>query len=123
VYVELEAAPWVWRVSPSNLAAVPSRLPEATKGRLPDQPAPNAPGLRVTTHTGHAAKVLACFTDEQGRVYLHCDLGFGVVHSQDVEAIADQVEAGHLQVQMLPAATLPARFAYVPSPQEQARAE
>src|SRR4051795_7609100 len=57
VYVELEAAPWIWRVSG----------PEA-----------------VSSHTGVPAQVRSCLVDEEGRLYLETDQGFGLVHTQDI---------------------------------------
>jgi Protein of unknown function (DUF2946) len=114
VYVELEAAPWVWRLTPLTALDGVQPAPPGVQGPVPT--------LRIATHTGLPAVAVACLADELGRVYLQCDLGFGVVHSQDVEAIADQVEAGQLQVQAVVCADLPARFAYVPSPQQRARA-
>jgi hypothetical protein len=63
VYVELEAAPWVWRV------------------QWPD---PAAPAPSVTSHTGLPAPVQSCWLDESGRLFLDTDLGLGLVHSQDM---------------------------------------
>ena len=95
VYLELEATPWVWRLSR------------------------NAAGqLQVAAHTGQAALPQACLLDEEGYVYLQTDLGFGLVHTQDVNLVADQVEAGHWQPKTLRKAQLPAQFAYVISPVE-----
>ncbi len=90
VFVELEAAPWIWRVAADG---------------------------SVTGHDGRPAEVQAVFTDEQGRVFLRTDLGFGLVHTQDMGAVADAVEAGHWAPQPVMAAELPAREGYVLSPQ------
>jgi hypothetical protein len=90
VYVELEAAPWVWRLGA---------------------------GLSVTSHSGKAAKMQSCVLDEQGRLYLLTDIGFGLVHTLDMEQAADAIEQGAWVPEQLPAAGLPARFNYVPSPQ------
>ena len=57
VYVELETTPWVWRL-------------DLDDGRC-----------RVSSHTGRLAQVLSSWLDEAGRLYLECDLGFGLVHS------------------------------------------
>jgi len=57
VYVELEAAPFIWRVHDD---------------------------LSVGSHTGLAARPQRCWLDEQGRLYLETDLGFGLVHSLDM---------------------------------------
>ena len=92
VYVELEATPFVWRVD-------------------------GAPGFTVASHTGQPARVRRCVLDEQGRLYLQTDLGFGLVHTQDMMHAADAVEQGLWVPEELPAAELPARFGYVISPQ------
>ena len=92
VYVELEVAPFVWRIDA-------------------------APGFGVAAHTGQAARVRRCVLDEQGRLYLETDLGFGLVHTQDMTHAADAVEQGVWLPQELQAADLPARFGYARSPQ------
>lgn len=91
VYVELEATPWVWRLQPDG---------------------------RVLSHTGRDAIVESAWTDETGRLYLHTDLGLGLVHTQDMNAAADAIEAGHWIPQACVAAELPARFDYQPRPQK-----
>ena len=91
VYVELEAAPWIWRMAEDGA---------------------------VTAHDGRPAQLQALFTDEQGRVFLRTDLGFGLVHTQDMGAVADAVEAGRWMPQEVAAAQLPAREGYVLSPLE-----
>ncbi|WP_309679841.1 DUF2946 family protein [Polaromonas sp.] len=92
VYVELQATPLIWRV-------------EA------------APGFAVSAHTGRPARVQRCLSDEQGRVYLETDLGFGLVHSLDMMHAADAIEQGLWVPQDVPAQELPALFHYVRSPQ------
>jgi hypothetical protein len=87
VYVELEAAPWIWRVA-------------------------DAPGWPVTAHTGLPAQVLSAWLDDAGRLFLHTDLGFGLVHTMDMGVAAQAVEAGHWQPQDLPFAQMPTRFGY-----------
>ena len=67
VYVELEVAPWIWRLQSDGA---------------------------VLSHTGWAAQVRACVVDEHGRLYLDTDLGLGLVHSLDMELAACAVEAG-----------------------------
>ena len=92
VYVELEATPYIWRV-------------QATEG-----------GYVVNAHTGLSAQARQCLVDEFGRVYLETDLGFGLVHSQDVPVAADAIEQGRWSPQDVQSRALPARFAYVRSP-------
>lgn len=93
VYVQLEAAPWVWRLQPGE-----------------GEPA-------VLAHTGHAAgAVLGCWLDETGRLFLHTPLGLGLVHTQDMLHAAQAVEAGLWQPQELAFAAMPAHFGYVLQP-------
>jgi hypothetical protein len=89
VYVELQATPWIWRVGGVE---------------------------QVASHTGTPARVKSCLVDEAGRLYLETDLGFGLVHTQDIVQAADAVEAGRWVPQDVRAAELPARFGYVTSP-------
>jgi hypothetical protein len=93
VYVQLEAAPYVWRVA-------------------------DAPGWPVQAHTGEDAQVRSSWLDEAGRLFLDCDLGFGIVHTMDMGVAAQAVEAGAWQPTEMPFAQMPARFSYrlVPAP-------
>lgn len=91
VYVELESAPWIWRLQPDG---------------------------RVLSHTGRlAAAVQDTLLDEAGRLYLHTDLGLGLVHSADMALAADRVEAGCWMPQDARFEDLPSRFGFVLSPQ------
>lgn len=90
VYVELEAAPWIWRLEPAADPAQP----------------------RVSSHTGRAVVVRSAWTDEQGRLFLQTNLGFGIVHTLDMTIAADAVEAGGWVPQMLPFARMPQHFGY-----------
>lgn len=99
VYVELEAAPWVWRVQ-------------------------DAPGWPLQSHTGQAAQAGGCWLDEHGRLFVDTALGLGIVHSLDMGLAAAAVEAGAWRPQDTSFAALPARFGYVLRPgqaQEQQR--
>jgi hypothetical protein len=95
VYVELEAAPHVWRI-------------EA------------APGWPVTAHTGQPARVRSAWLDEQGRLFLDTELGFGLVHSLDMGLAAQAVDGGDWVPAELAFADMPARFGYVLRPQDKA---
>lgn len=90
VYVELQVAPWIWRIQPDN---------------------------RVCAHTGHAVQVQASYLDEEGRLYLHTDRGLGLVHTQDMTLAAEAVEEGRWQPEGVQAAELSQRFGFVLSPQ------
>lgn len=92
VFVELEVAPWVWRLGPDHVPVAPH---------------------------GERTEVLACLMDEQGRVYLHTSLGLGLVHTLDVGLAADALEAGTWTLQECEARALPERFGFVLSPQAQ----
>ncbi|MDB5871630.1 MAG: hypothetical protein JWQ07_1072 [Ramlibacter sp.] len=92
VYVELELTPLVWRLG-------------ARHG--------------VTAHTGQAALPQRCVVDELGRLYLECDLGFGLVHTLDVAQAADAIEEGLWAPEQAASSELPQRFGYVLSPAAQ----
>ena len=90
VYVELEAAPLVWRV---------------------------ADDFSVAAHTGAPADATACLLDEAGRLFLAAPAGLGLVHTQDVGIAADAIEQGRWPApEDVRAADLPARFGHVLSP-------
>lgn len=89
VYVELQATPWIWRVAAAD---------------------------QVASHTGQPVQVQSAFVDETGRLYLQTDLGFGLVHTQDVVQASEVVESGRWSPQDVRAAELPSRFGYVTSP-------
>jgi hypothetical protein len=91
VYVELEAAPYVWRLAAAAMGDGP--------------PA-------ITSHVGGAAAFRSAQVDEQGRLFLDTDAGHGIVHTLDMEAAADAVERGHWAPETVVFAELPARFGY-----------
>ncbi len=91
VYVELEAAPWVWRLqSASDPAAMPV----------------------IESHTGRAAQFASAWLDENGRLFLATDIGLGIVHTLDMEAAAGAVERGVWAPSEAVFASLPQRFGY-----------
>ena len=92
VYVELEVAPWVWRLHADGAAP------------------------RIASHSGRAARLRAALQDESGRLFLATDLGLGLVHTQDVALAADAVERGAWAIEEARFAGLPARYGYVLSP-------
>jgi Protein of unknown function (DUF2946) len=91
VYVELEHTPWVWRV--------------------------NADGS-VHAHDGQPTQCHVALVDEEGWLYLETPLGVGLVHTQDMDAALQAIEAGHWQLQTVQRNTLPERYHYVISPQQ-----
>jgi hypothetical protein len=94
VYVELEAAPWVWRLQADPTSSVV-----------------------VTSHTGlAAASADEAFVDELGRLFVASDLGLGIVHTLDMGAASEAVERGVWQPQEIGFEALVARFNYRLSP-------
>jgi hypothetical protein len=91
VYVELEAAPFVWRLNEE---------------------------FKPTAQTGQITQALACLVDETGRVYLQTPLGLGLVHTLDVVFVAQAIEQGLWAPEDCQARDLPARFGFVISPQQ-----
>lgn len=94
VYVELESTPWVWRLDAQR---------------------------NITSHTGRSAQARSCLLDQEGRLYLDCDLGLGLVHSLDVAQAADAIEEGAWRTEPVDAATLGELFGFVRSPAALAR--
>ena len=95
VYVDLEAAPWVWRID-------------------------DAPGWPVRSHTGQAAAVHSSWLDEEGRLFLATDIGYGLVHTLDMGLAAQAVEAGAWKPVEMPFADMPGRWGYALRPQARA---
>jgi hypothetical protein len=99
VYVELQSAPFVWRIQ------------RALAG-----------GWTVQAHNGlqgDAAQQVAVrgvWLDEQGRIFLDTDAGFGLVHTLDTGLAAQAIEEGDWVTQELPFADMPARFGYTLRP-------
>ncbi|NIF86320.1 DUF2946 family protein [Comamonas sp. Tr-654] len=97
VYVELESAPWIWRL----------RYAEH--------------GLQLHSHTGQelaAEQVQQVVLDEQGRLFLALPQGLGMVHSLDMLDAANALESGALpEAQEIESALLPLQFGFVPSPE------
>jgi hypothetical protein len=92
VYVELEAAPFVWRLQSDG---------------------------KILAHTGASAgSAKASYLDEQGRLFLLTDLGFGLVHTNDMLIAAEIVEQGRWLPEDVVFNALPARWGYVLSPQQ-----
>ena len=67
VYVELEATPLIWRVGHD---------------------------FSVKDHLGRSARVKHCLMDEQGYVYFETDTGFGLVHTSDMNDVANAIDQG-----------------------------
>jgi hypothetical protein len=92
VYVELEAAPYVWRLQPDG---------------------------RVLAHTGvEAGEVKISLLDEFGRLFLVTDLGLGLVHTSDMAAAADVVEQGRWVPEPVVFGEMPNQWGFVLSPQQ-----
>jgi len=93
VYVELEAAPWIWRLQRDPMSAI-----------------------IVTSHTGLPAVPSGAFLDESGRLFLASDLGLGIVHTLDMEVAGDAVARGAWRPADTTFAALVERFGYRLSP-------
>ena len=94
VYVQLEAAPWVWRLAGGD-------------GTAP----------AVTSHTGRAAgPAEAVWLDELDRLFLATPLGLGLVHSLDMGLAAEAVEAGLWQPEAITHAALLERYGVLTEP-------
>ena len=91
VYVELMAAPFVWRIQSD---------------------------LTVTDHLGRPQTVQACILDEVGRVYLNTAQGLGLVHTLDVGLAAQALEQGWWIAQEKSASELALEHGFVKSPQQ-----
>ncbi len=89
VYVELEAAPWIWRLDQDH---------------------------RLQSHTGRPAQAARCLLDQQGRLYLDSDIGLGLVHTLDMGLAADAVEQGRWTPEPVDVEDLPGRFGFVLHP-------
>ncbi|MDO9202152.1 MAG: DUF2946 family protein [Hydrogenophaga sp.] len=95
VYVELEIAPYIWRLQPDG---------------------------RILAHTGQpAGEVQLCWLDELGRLYLRTERGLGLVHTSDMDLAAQAVDAGRWVPQDVAFVQLPVLGAYVRSPQRNSR--
>ncbi len=92
VYVQLEAAPWIWRL------------------QMRDS------GIEVTSHTGIKTQTRGACLDERGRLFLDCELGFGLVHTLDIGIAADVVESGLWSPEAAESAAMPQRFGYQLAP-------
>ena len=92
VYVELEAAPFVWRLDAGNEA-------------VPGRPA-------LSSHTGLPGRFRTALVDEGGRLFVDADIGFGIVHTLDMEAAAAAVESRAWPLEEVAFSDLPARFGY-----------
>lgn len=90
VYVELEAAPWVWRLEPAG---------------------------QLCTHTGMPAQASQAWLDEVGYLYLSTETGMlGVVHTQDMVHAAAALEAHAWPLHECSQAQLAQQFGFVHSP-------
>lgn len=93
VYLQLEASPYVYGVH------------KVMRG--------GRPVFDVAAHTGQAAgEVRGTWLDENGRLFLETELGFGIVRSMDMDAAADAIEAGVWAPDDMRFDAMPARFGY-----------
>lgn len=93
VYVELESTPWIWRVSKHSNS------------------------FEITSHTGQPVHLESCHLCERGWLYLLTDVGFGLIHSQDVFVAAQAIESGAWEPVLVNSTQLEALFGFARSPQ------
>jgi len=103
VHVQLEAAPFDWRLQ----AAVAAPGSADTGACL------------ITSHTGLAARFRNAWFDEHDRLFIDTDLGFGLVHSLDTGVAAIAVEGGAWTPRVMAFNEMPLRFGYVLEPRPQ----
>ena len=89
VFVELAAAPLVWRVYPDGA---------------------------IEDHCHRLDACVLCCVDEDGHLYLQGARGFGLVHTQDVGVAAELIERGRWQPEKVLRMQLPGQFGFVRSP-------
>ena len=90
VYVELESTPLIWRVGST---------------------------FSVEDHLGRPAVVERCLMDELGCVYLQTNTGFGLVHTSDMNDVANAVEQGVWIPEVAERKTFEAQFKFLRSPE------
>ena len=86
--MQLEAAPWVWRLDSAGDAAA------------------------LTSHTGAVGALQSAWLDEHGRLFAASERGLGLVHTQDMHLAASAVERGVWTPQDVRFDDLPQRFGY-----------
>lgn len=91
VYIELEVAPWVWRLQPDG---------------------------QVHSHTRQATHVLTSHVDEVGHLWLVTQLGWGLVHTADMALAAERVDSGEWQPTEVSAAEVQCMGGFVLSPHQ-----
>lgn len=89
VYVELESTPLIWRVGHD---------------------------FSVQDHLGRSTRVKRCLMDELGRVYLETDTGFGLVHTSDMNDVANAVEQGVWRPEEVESAGFEVHYRFLKSP-------
>jgi hypothetical protein len=91
VYVELEVAPWVWRLQPDG---------------------------NLLSHSQRIAQYQSSWLDDAGWLYLETDLGFGLMHSMDMLQAVQKIESKEWLPQNIAKIDLQARFGFCLSPHQ-----
>jgi hypothetical protein len=89
VYIELEVAPWVWRLQPDGT---------------------------LFSHTQQVVDYRNSWLDESGWLYLETDIGFGLMHSMDMLQAVQKIEAEEWLPQNIAKIDLQKRFGFCLSP-------
>ncbi len=92
VYVELESAPWVFRL--------------------------DAAGKNLTTQTGVCTAPVRFVQDEAGRLFAETQIGLGLLHSQDVPMLANQLDHWLPLIAEVSSQEIEQRYGFVKSPQQ-----
>jgi hypothetical protein len=90
VYLQLEAAPWIWRLDESG---------------------------QIHSHTGLKTSVESVWLDEQDRLFIATPLGLGLVHTLDMLWAAQAVERGDWEPQSCTHADLLRQYRVVLEPE------
>jgi Protein of unknown function (DUF2946) len=102
VHVQLEAAPFVWRLQSDG----------------------DGDACVITSHTGRDACFRSAWLDEHDRLFIDTDIGFGLVHSLDTGIAAAAIESGAWPPPGVMAfADMPSRFGHVLEPRPERIAE
>jgi hypothetical protein len=90
IYVELEAAPWVFRSS--------------------------AGGQTLTSQTGLVTQPKEYVLDERGYLYARTEVGLGLIHSSDVPDLAEQWQHQSVALSEIHTLQIEQRYGFVRSP-------
>jgi len=94
VFVELEMTPWILRFDFEN---------------------------KIFTHTQIYPLIKKAYTDEVGRVYLSTSIGLGLVHSQDMGILVDEISRNDWKLEEVLSHQLEVQFGFVKNPSKKSQ--